>query len=43
MDDLRKEDNFKVKLETNDNYNFNIYVSPEQFALLQKIPKILLT
>ena len=39
MDDLRKKIISKSNWKQNDNYNFNIYVSPEQFALLQKIPK----
>jgi type I restriction-modification system DNA methylase subunit len=39
VDDLRKKIISKSNWKQNDNYNFNIYVSPEQFELLQKIPK----
>ena len=39
IDNLRKKIILKSNWKQNDNYNFNIYVSPEQFELLQKIPK----
>lgn len=39
VDDLRKKIISKSNWKQNDNFNFNIYVSPEQFELLQKIPK----
>lgn len=39
VDDLRKKIISKSNWKQNDSYNFNIYVSPEQFELLQKIPK----
>lgn len=39
VDDLRKKIISKSNWKQTDSYNFNIYVSPEQFELLQKIPK----
>ena len=39
VDDLKKKKISKLNWKQNDNYNFNIYVSPEQFELLQKISK----
>lgn len=39
VDNLRKKMISKSNWKQNDNYNFNIYVSSEQFGLLQKIPK----
>ncbi|MDC1449115.1 BREX-1 system adenine-specific DNA-methyltransferase PglX, partial [Flavobacteriaceae bacterium] len=37
IDNLRKKIILKSNWKQNDNYNFNIYVSPEQFELLKKI------
>ena len=39
VDDLRMKQISKSNWKQNVNYNFNIYVSPEQFGLLQKIPE----
>ncbi|OAD40326.1 Eco57I restriction-modification methylase domain-containing protein [Polaribacter atrinae] len=38
VDDLRTKEISKANWKQNENWNFNIYVSPEQFELLQKIP-----
>jgi|18_taG_2_1085343.scaffolds.fasta_scaffold04712_2 type I restriction-modification system DNA methylase subunit len=38
VDDLRTKEISKENWKQNENWNFNIYVSPEQFELLQKIP-----
>jgi type I restriction-modification system DNA methylase subunit len=38
VDDLRTKVISKANWKQNENWNFNIYVSPEQFELLQKIP-----
>ncbi|MAL21662.1 N-6 DNA methylase [Xanthomarina sp.] len=37
VDDLRTKEISKANWKQNENWNFNIYVSPEQFELLQKI------
>ena len=38
VDNLRTKTISKANWKKNENWNFNIYVSPEQFELLQKIP-----